>query len=491
MSIQNAMNNALSGLTATARMSEIVSNNISNSTNEGYSRQEVILAQRVAGSTGAGVSVTGVNRVSDPALLANRRTADAAFELQSTLSTAFTRLADLAGVPGGDNALPEGFIADLMVDFENALRDLAASPETETLQSQAVDAARDIALELNRLADESQTLREQADTAIANQVETINDNLARIEVLNRDILILNATGKPTAALEDQRKALVDQINTIVPVRVLPRDEGVIGLTTKGGALLLEGSPNYLSFTATPVITSDLSFAAGDLSGVTFSTSDVAPGTGSRFLLGGSLEANFAIRDTTIPEFDAQIDALAQDLVERFEDPAVDTTLLAGDAGLFTDAGAALNLANLTGLAGRLSVNAAADPQQGGEARLLRDGMNSLAAGPAGSATIVNNFLSTMTTARTLPAGLGVAAPRSAANAALEFAAGRAAGAFFAETETTALSAQLTAISEQERATTGVDVDRQLSLLLLIEQAYSANARVIQTADQMLQRLLEI
>ena len=39
--------------------------------------------------------------------------------------------------------------------------------------------------------------------------------------------------------------------------------------------------------------------------------------------------------------------------------------------------------------------------------------------------------------------------------------------------------------------TGVDVDAQMQDLLLIEQAYAANARVIEIASQMIDRLMEI
>ena len=42
----------------------------------------------------------------------------------------------------------------------------------------------------------------------------------------------------------------------------------------------------------------------------------------------------------------------------------------------------------------------------------------------------------------------------------------------------------------ERAN-GVDTDAELQKLLLIEQAYAANARLIETADEMIQTLLRI
>jgi flagellar hook-associated protein 1 FlgK len=39
--------------------------------------------------------------------------------------------------------------------------------------------------------------------------------------------------------------------------------------------------------------------------------------------------------------------------------------------------------------------------------------------------------------------------------------------------------------------TGVDSDQELQNLLRIEQAYAANARVLQTIDAMMQRLMEL
>jgi flagellar hook-associated protein 1 FlgK len=38
---------------------------------------------------------------------------------------------------------------------------------------------------------------------------------------------------------------------------------------------------------------------------------------------------------------------------------------------------------------------------------------------------------------------------------------------------------------------GVDSDQELQKLMLIERAYAANARVVETADQMIRRLMEI
>ena len=55
----------------------------------------------------------------------------------------------------------------------------------------------------------------------------------------------------------------------------------------------------------------------------------------------------------------------------------------------------------------------------------------------------------------------------------------------------ASQARLTTLESAETAIVGVDIDSELQHLILIEQAYAANARVIQVADRLVQRLLEI
>ena len=47
------------------------------------------------------------------------------------------------------------------------------------------------------------------------------------------------------------------------------------------------------------------------------------------------------------------------------------------------------------------------------------------------------------------------------------------------------------LNDAEKLETGVDTDRELQDLLIIEQAYAANARVLETIDKMIQRLMEI
>jgi flagellar hook-associated protein 1 len=77
MSITGALSNALSGLTMAGRASELVSTNVANAMTPGYARRELNIGARVLGTHGQGVTVNGVDRVVDRALLSDRRMADA------------------------------------------------------------------------------------------------------------------------------------------------------------------------------------------------------------------------------------------------------------------------------------------------------------------------------------------------------------------------------------------------------------------------------
>ncbi len=130
------------------------------------------------------------------------------------------------------------------------------------------------------------------------------------------------------------------------------------------------------------------------------------------ILGGTLGANFAVRDELGVKAQAQMDAMARDLVERFSDSGLDATRAPGDPGLFTDDGAAFDPLNEVGLSQRLTVNAAADPDQGGALWRLRDGLGASTMGAVGDSTLLTNMKAALTSQREPVSGGFMAGQRS-------------------------------------------------------------------------------
>ena len=486
MSITSALNNAYSGLTASSRAAEVISNNVANAMTEGYSRKSLVLGAASLDGVGAGVRVEGMVRAADPRATADRRRLDAESGEAEVVAAARSRVADVWGAPGSETS-----VAARASALEIAMRDLADSPESVSLQSRAVVAGRELSRSIQNISTETARIRVDADATIARQVTTVNSALKQIEQINREIQIRNASGGDLTALEDERQRLIDQVSSLIPIKTYPRGGGTLAIYAKGGGALVDGKSFELGFSPTGVITQDMTIQSGALSGLTLDGEPVEIGQGGGLLDGGALAANFTVRDVIGVEEGARIDAFAMDLITRFQDPAADPTLAAGDPGLFTVAGAAGDPAAPEGVSRLISVNAAVDPAQGGLAWRMRDGVNAVSEGPAGDDSILRSLLDAMTDRRAPPADAGLGGAYGAATLAAELSATAAESTASAEEIRTSRAAQLEVAATAEAALTGVDTDQELAELLLVEQAYAANARVIQTVDSLLQQLLEI
>lgn len=487
MSISGALQSALSGLTANSRQLAVTSDNLANALTKGYGVREVGLTSR--GGAG-GVRVTDVSRALDPELTALRREADGAAAEAETRADGAARLATAFGELGGN--VPG--LYDKAEAFQSALRALADTPESTPRQAALLDAATDLAEGFNDASDTAARLRAEADGEIGFLVNRVNLATAEVAELNRLIVRAEAGGRDTASLSDRRETLIDEIAATLPVRVYTQDNGAIELRTAEGALLVGARAREIAFTPTPTIGPEMVYdnGAGALSGLTVGTTNITPGsTGAQAVSGGALAGLFALRDEVVPAFTAGLDGAAAELATRLADPALDATLAPGDPGLFTDGGAALASPPAAGLAGRLAVNAAVDPDAGGALWRLRDGLGAAAEGPVSNDTVPRALAEAL--ARAAPAPGVAAAPE-----ALSFSDRLAAlGESFSTDRVAADAARSSAetsrnaLASDEAARLGVDTDRELQALIAIEQAYAANAQVIRTAEAMLDELRRI
>lgn len=482
MSISSALSNALTGLTASARTADVIAANVANALTPGYGRRQINLSAATLGGTGTGVRVDSVTRQVDMAIIGDRRLADADVAGSDLRGKALAQLEAAVGAPGQPGAL-----GALVADLENALVTAAGRPDSEArLQAVATTAGR-LAGALNGLTRTVQDMRMQADADIASQVALLNTTLGQIDALNADILAQRSAGRDATALMDQRQVLVDRAAAIVPLREVARDRDQIALFSTGGAILLEGNPAQIGFAGVGVITADMTLQSGALSGLTINGTAVASGdTGP--LRGGSLGALLAVRDQIATDAQAQFDALARDLVERFSGPAADPTLGAGQPGLFTDAGGPVDVPNEAGLAGRIEFAAAADPGRGGALWRLRDGLAAAAPGPVGTSTQLATLAGRLTLARVPASGGFIGAARTAGGLVGDVLSRISAARLSSEAAQVHAAARQAALTDSELAG-GVDTDAEMQNLLLVEQNFSANARVIQTLDALIQQLI--
>lgn len=486
MTITGSLANALSGLTASARAAELVSSNVANSMTPGYGRREINLAARQMGDgSPAGVTVKGVRREIDMPIVQDRRLADAAVGQDGALARFHKDLESIIGTP--DKA---GSLSGRLARLEATLIEATSRPDSQARLAAVLSAAQDVAGKLNAASDAVQSIRMEADAAIDTQVRQLNDGLVRVQDLNYKIKEAVARGQDASALLDLRQQQVDAISGIVPMRQVDRGHGMIALYSTGGTILLDGRAAEVGFTPVGVIVPEMTQAGGALSGLSVNGFAVRTGAGRSPMGGGSLGAAFEVRDVLAPEAQSRLDAVTRDLVERFQAPAVDATRAPGAAGLFTDGGVAFAPANEVALSSRIRVNALADPDKGGALWRLRDGLGAAVPGNVGNSTLLGELTAALGTERVPASGWFLGVARSAGGLAADFLSLVGAARLHAEGAQSFSVAQQDSLTEAE-LNTGVDTDHEMQKLMLIEQAYAANARVITTVDAMLDALMRI
>ncbi len=483
MSITGAMNAALSGLSTTARGAEVVSTNIANAQTEGYGRREMVVAVREMGATSQGVRVAGVVRHSDPVAISDRRLASAGTGARTVASDFLKRIETAVGTPDSETSVNSRIAA-----FERSLIEATSRPDSEARLNSVAEAAKNLISQIGGAAEEVQAQRARADDQIEDEVARLNKALAQVADLNTKVLAHVGTGRDASGLMDQRQQVIDSIAEIIPLREVARDGGKIALFSTGGAVLLDGTPSTIGFTPVGIITPDMTLASGALSGLTINGQATPTDAEGGLVSGGSLAAHFALRDVLAPEMQTKLDAVARDLVERFADPALDTTRAVGDAGLFTDLGNPFLATNEEGLAQRLQLNSAVDPAQGGALWKLRDGLGATTQGALGNASLLNDLATALTAQRSPVSGGFSVGTRSYDTLVADMVSGIASNRLTAESETSYAAARYDQLRTVELAD-GVDTDQEMQTLLLLEQAYSANARVIKASSEMIQTLL--
>jgi flagellar hook-associated protein 1 FlgK len=455
---------------------------VANALNEGYGRRELEVTTRTTGSHG-GVQITGITRHVDRQVVSDLRIADSDLNFSDTVTTFRTRMEDLVGTPEDANSL-----AALVVDMESALVSASSRPDLPERLTAVLSASQQLTRNFNETSQGIQTLREEADAEINASVDRLNDLFQQVERLNNDITRAGNTGSDVAGLLDHRQQVIDDISQYIPVREIERDGGSVALLTPGGSFLVDGRAARLEFTGTPIITPYQTLADGHLSGLTLNGRAVTTGPEINELGGGRLGALFHIRDDLAVEAQTQLDTVARDIIERFQQTGLDATRGPTDPGLFTDGGAAFDTADEVGISARIAVNTLVDPAQGGATWRLRDGLGAATAGPPGQSALLTDMIGVLEERRTPPSGSfgtsGVTASGLASSLQSQVGTAR-------QLSEQSLAFDTTRHSElKERLLAGgVDTDDEMQRMLLVEQAYAANARVIQTVDELMNILL--
>lgn len=461
MSLIGSLSTAKAGMAATAARAQTASSNIANVSTTGYVRRESNIGQNGA----SGATVAGSTRVQDHILLQSRRDSHSHSAGSAITESVLSRALNAFGEPGSSFGVFGAF-----TQFESDLQTLRSTPESPAAQTITVDSLKGLTQALTGASRDLQSERTQADAKLAADIDQVNGLASDLFGLNGDIRTARASSRDTAALLDQRDQLIDQIATRLPVHVTYQDTGAVSVRTTTGLSLVGLTVNHIEFSPSDRIGPldvNTDTPGGRLSIPTLQGQPIGPGSGAHALTEGRIAAYLELRDTIIPTQAAALDDFAYDLASAYD--AIGEPIL-------LDSGSPVDAAFKTGLSERLTVNPLIDPSKGGEPSRLRDGLAAAAPGAPG-----NDTLLTQMTDALLPFSDRLGAVISDVSSA----------AFRATRIHTGNLAREITLTEAESQLSAVDLDYELQSLLAIEQAYSANARVIQTVSDMLDTLTRI
>jgi flagellar hook-associated protein 1 len=439
-----------SGVLAYQSALAAVSDNVANANTPGYTRRSANLVESPTASASSpyykntsvqgGVDVAGVTRAWDD-FKAGEVRITAADAGQADAKSRW-----LSAAQGAIDSSDTGVGAKVTAFF-TAGDALAADPTSATARTQMLSALGDAANALSTTASGLSRVSDGISTEAQTTVSSVNDALSSLAQINIALHRAGAGTSAAASLQDQRDSLIDSLSANLGVTASFDSAGAATLTLTGTSTTLLDSKGAVQIGMQQATDGRISFSmitpAGDQQAI-------AP-------TGGEL-AGLASAASTVSSRRIQLNGVAADFtasVNGWQAQGVDAN---------GNPGAAL-----------LSISGGADTL-----KLTATDPNAIAAAST-DGTANGNLLT-------------LSAPRDSNGAETRInglVTGLAQQVSSATSEATTTASQRDAALAARDAVSGVDLDKEAADLLRFQQAYSASAKIIQTARDTLQDILQL
>ena len=443
----------------------VVGQNIANERTEGYKRRRielratstngpgVLIPSPLGVSHGSGVSLDSIERIHDSLL------ASSAWEARSGLGAADEEARLLSAI---ENLFPSnsaGSLNNVLSDFWGAWNELSTDPSDLGIRQTLLNRTGTLTDTLNRISTDLDQLKSQTTPDLESAVEEFNTIIDRIAELNGYIQAQRASNTPDFAAEDERDLLISDLSELAPVHVQQDEGGIYNVYVKGMIVVQGKEVTQLEL---------------DTSGTTPSLSYANTNIGYSAPAGddGRIGALVRTLNTTIPDIEQQLDTLANTIVTRVN--AIHNTGygLDGNTGrdFFDAAGTTADTIALSADISDTRFIAASDNP---DATATED--NDIALAILNERTAQQGALNNSTIedyAVSMVSGVG---------SQLETVTGQFEGH----------AAVVTYLDSLERGVSGVSINEELSKLIQYQQTFSATARVLSTAQIMLDTILTL
>ena len=216
-----------------------IGHNMSNASREGYSRQRVEMAAmapiyrpqlnraETPGQVGQGVTIARVERVRD-GLLERRIVANAGGEgYWGARDKYITMLEQVYQEPG------ETSVRGLMDKFWEGWQELSLYPEQQAARQAVLERGQTLVDAVSLRYNGLEQIRSMLEDDIQATVARVNELSGEIASLNERIVNVEAAGDSPNDLLDRRDMLVEELGTLVDIRVDERDPDEYSIHTAG------------------------------------------------------------------------------------------------------------------------------------------------------------------------------------------------------------------------------------------------------------------
>jgi flagellar hook-associated protein 1 FlgK len=277
--------------------------NLANAATPGYSRQRALLEPTLPylapeGFIGTGVQVGTFERVRDRFVDYHLQTETATSGRWTAMQKIYSQLEVVFSEP------TERAFASVMNAFWNSWEDVSNDPTDMVARSNLVQQAGTLADGFRQMHQRLNDLRLNVDREIRAQPQAINDMAKKIAQINYQIQSVEHRSIKANDLRDTRDKLIEQISEIVNVQVLESDNGSVNLYIYGHPLVFEKN-------AFEVTAADRAGSAPPMAELRWRDSGELVNARN-----GRLKALYDMRDTVIPDSIAVINQLATGFIQR-------------------------------------------------------------------------------------------------------------------------------------------------------------------------------
>lgn len=230
---------------------QTVGHNIANKSTEGYSRQRVEIQSAEPTGVGKlrignGAKTAAVNRVNNSYLEKQIG------KEQSNLGYNQGKMDSLTRVEQVFNEQTNKGLNVFVTDFYNAFREFGNNPESLATRTQVKETAEFLTRDFKRVNDQLVEIQRDADQQIATYIHEVNEMAAEIAKLNEKVQLVESSGAPANDERDRRDLLVKKLGEKINIRWAEGQDGMVTITAGNSALLVTGhDAKTLEVRATP------------------------------------------------------------------------------------------------------------------------------------------------------------------------------------------------------------------------------------------------